>query len=168
MVVWLPLRLGLSSKSHVPAPCPCRLLQRGAMAEALSLAQRHERGPHFARSLEWLLFTALEYDTSGPKPAQRKLVSASSSEAGGGARGASANQPEQQVGVTNDASYGCCFPALCEIHSVCFRQCGHGCGALCGIGHEASVMDCCSTIGLCAGSAHQIHTLNNEVGQPTR
>ncbi|GFR46890.1 hypothetical protein Agub_g8533, partial [Astrephomene gubernaculifera] len=44
---------------------PCllrRLLQRGAFPEAVSLARRHARGPHFARSLEWLLFTALDID----------------------------------------------------------------------------------------------------------
>ncbi|GLC73770.1 hypothetical protein PLESTF_001417100 [Pleodorina starrii] len=46
---------------------PCllrRLLQRGAFQEAVSLARRHARGPHFARSLEWLLFTALELETN--------------------------------------------------------------------------------------------------------
>ncbi|KAI8472364.1 MAG: RIC1-domain-containing protein [Monoraphidium minutum] len=41
-----------------------RLLLKGASAEALALAKRHEAGPHFARSLEWLLFTAL--DLEGP------------------------------------------------------------------------------------------------------
>ncbi len=30
----------------------------------MSLARRHARGPHFARSLEWLLFTALELETN--------------------------------------------------------------------------------------------------------
>ncbi|KAI8463229.1 MAG: hypothetical protein J3K34DRAFT_462531 [Monoraphidium minutum] len=39
-----------------------RLLQKGAAAEALALAKRHEAGPHFARSLEWLLFTALDME----------------------------------------------------------------------------------------------------------
>lgn len=43
-----------------------RLLQRGAFSEALNLARRHEFGPHFTRSLEWLLFTALEMETSKP------------------------------------------------------------------------------------------------------
>ncbi len=32
------------------------------MAEAVSLAARHSRAPHFARSLEWLLFTSLEFN----------------------------------------------------------------------------------------------------------
>lgn len=48
---------------------PCllrRLLQRGAYANALLLARRHEHGPHFSRSLEWLLFTALEMESSKP------------------------------------------------------------------------------------------------------
>jgi hypothetical protein len=48
---------------------PCllrRLLQRGALAEAHALARRHESGPHFHRSLEWLLFTALEMESSKP------------------------------------------------------------------------------------------------------
>lgn len=30
----------------------------------MSLARRHARGPHFPRSLEWLLFTALEVETA--------------------------------------------------------------------------------------------------------
>lgn len=44
---------------------PCllrRLLEQGRPADALELATRHCNGPHFARSLEWLLFTALEAD----------------------------------------------------------------------------------------------------------
>ncbi len=57
---------------------PCllrRLLQRGALAEAHALALRHEGGPHFARSLEWLLFTALEMESAKPlvRGAGRKL-----------------------------------------------------------------------------------------------
>ncbi|GIL70747.1 hypothetical protein Vretifemale_1461 [Volvox reticuliferus] len=69
---------GVAMASAAQLPCfhpipesqpvlPCllrRLLQRGAFQEAVSLARRHARGPHFARSLEWLLFTALEIDTS--------------------------------------------------------------------------------------------------------
>lgn len=43
-----------------------RLLQRGAAAEALALAQRHRRGHHFTRSLEWLLFTTLDWNSSCP------------------------------------------------------------------------------------------------------
>ncbi|GMH38535.1 hypothetical protein BSKO_06419 [Bryopsis sp. KO-2023] len=45
---------------------PCllrRLLQRGAFREARLLAQKHqELGLHFSRSLEWLLFTSLEFE----------------------------------------------------------------------------------------------------------
>jgi len=37
------------------------------MAEAHALAQQHEAGPHFSRSLEWLLFTALENQPSGKR-----------------------------------------------------------------------------------------------------
>lgn len=42
---------------------PCllrRLLQKGRQEEALELARWHSGGPHFNRSLEWLLFTSLE------------------------------------------------------------------------------------------------------------
>lgn len=38
-----------------------RFLQE-RVAEAVSLAARHSRAPHFARSLEWLLFTSLEFN----------------------------------------------------------------------------------------------------------
>ncbi|KAL4448516.1 hypothetical protein ABPG75_005735 [Micractinium tetrahymenae] len=44
---------------------PCllrRLLQKGRQDDALELARWHSSGPHFNRSLEWLLFTALEID----------------------------------------------------------------------------------------------------------
>lgn len=61
---------------------PCllrRLLQHGAFEEALALAHQHAQGPHFGRSLEWLLFTSLELETSRPK-GMKKLSSA------GGAR----------------------------------------------------------------------------------
>ena len=60
--------------AHASYPCfhplpesqpvlPCllrRLLQKGKAKEALSLATSHSQAPHFARSLEWLLFTSLE------------------------------------------------------------------------------------------------------------
>lgn len=42
---------------------PCllrRLLLYGSFAATLALAKQHEDGPHFSRSLEWLLFTSLE------------------------------------------------------------------------------------------------------------
>lgn len=71
---------GTLAPTPVPLPCfhpipesqpvlPCllrRLLQRGAFADALALARRHEHGPHFSRSLEWLLFTTLEQEASKP------------------------------------------------------------------------------------------------------
>ncbi|KIY92766.1 hypothetical protein MNEG_15196, partial [Monoraphidium neglectum] len=44
-----------------------RLLLKGAQAEALALAKRHEAGPHFARSLEWLLFTTLDMEGTGKR-----------------------------------------------------------------------------------------------------
>lgn len=52
-----------------PDPCPRCLppLQRGALEEALSLARLHAPGPHFMRSLEWLLFTTLEMEPAAPK-----------------------------------------------------------------------------------------------------
>lgn len=49
---------------------PCllrRLLQQGKASEALTLAQRHASAPHFPRSLEWLLFTALELEVDAPQ-----------------------------------------------------------------------------------------------------
>ena len=63
-----------TSYAHGQYPCfhplpesqpvlPCllrRLLQKGKTQEALSLATSHSQAPHFARSLEWLLFTSLE------------------------------------------------------------------------------------------------------------
>uniref|UniRef100_A0A383V6J0 RIC1 C-terminal alpha solenoid region domain-containing protein n=1 Tax=Tetradesmus obliquus TaxID=3088 RepID=A0A383V6J0_TETOB len=58
-----------------------RLLQQGALPEALALAQRHEGGPHFRRSLEWLLFTALDMEAGKCKalPAGQQHGSSSSS-----------------------------------------------------------------------------------------
>ena len=51
---------------------PCllrRLLQQGRGQEALTLASRHAHAPHFARSLEWLLFTSLEINAdAAPSP----------------------------------------------------------------------------------------------------
>ncbi len=52
---------------------PCllrRLLLRGALPEARALALRHRGGPHFSRSLEWLLFTALEAEVEAGDNAQ--------------------------------------------------------------------------------------------------
>ena len=41
---------------------------------ALALARRHSSAPQFARSLEWLLFTALEADADmAPKAAGRHV-----------------------------------------------------------------------------------------------
>ncbi|KAH7624062.1 hypothetical protein Ndes2526B_g01314 [Nannochloris sp. 'desiccata'] len=56
---------------------PCllrRLLEQGRAADALELATRHSRGPHFARSLEWLLFTTLEADADAPKDVVARRV----------------------------------------------------------------------------------------------
>jgi RIC1 len=44
---------------------PCllrRLLLQGDVRGARVLAQHHQHGPHFPRSLEWLLFTSLDHD----------------------------------------------------------------------------------------------------------
>lgn len=60
---------------------PCllrRLLEQGRAADALELATRHSRGPHFARSLEWLLFTTLEADADSPKDVIARRVRFSS------------------------------------------------------------------------------------------
>lgn len=44
---------------------------QGRIAEATSLARRHSHAPHFSRSLEWLLFTALEFNADDmPAPAK--------------------------------------------------------------------------------------------------
>jgi hypothetical protein len=64
-----------------------RLLQQGALPEALALAKRHEGGPHFKRSLEWLLFTTLDMEGSKCKPGKAGLAAA---DAGGW------QQPRQQ------------------------------------------------------------------------
>lgn len=65
-----------------------RLLQQGALPEALALAKRHEGGPHFKRSLEWLLFTTLDMEGSKCKPGKT-----------GGGGGASMQQQQQQSGL---------------------------------------------------------------------
>lgn len=49
--------LSLASTTHAPPPLP-----QGKPQEALTLARAHSRAPHFARSMEWLLFTTLEMD----------------------------------------------------------------------------------------------------------
>ncbi len=41
---------------------------QGRVAEAATLARRHSQAPHFARSLEWLLFTALEFNADAALP----------------------------------------------------------------------------------------------------
>ncbi len=63
-----------SPQEHVPCfhplpesqpvlPCMLRrLLQQNKFQEALTLARTHAYAPHFARSMEWLLFTTLEMD----------------------------------------------------------------------------------------------------------
>lgn len=52
-----------------------RLLQQGAKLAALALAKRHEAGPHFRRSLEWLLFTTLDMEGSKCKPGKQSVAS---------------------------------------------------------------------------------------------
>ena len=47
------------------------ILLQGRVAEATSLARRHSHAPHFSRSLEWLLFTSLEFNADdAPSPAK--------------------------------------------------------------------------------------------------
>lgn len=47
------------------------------MAEATSLARRHSHAPHISRSLEWLLFTSLEFNADdAPSPAKQPLPGA--------------------------------------------------------------------------------------------
>jgi hypothetical protein len=59
-----------------------RLLQQGALPEALALAKRHEGGPHFKRSLEWLLFTTLDMEGSKCKPGKAGGAAAAGSSGG--------------------------------------------------------------------------------------
>lgn len=61
----LPCFLPIPESQPVLPALLRRLLQQGAVREALALAARHEGGPHFRRSLEWLLFTTL--DLEAPK-----------------------------------------------------------------------------------------------------
>jgi len=57
----LGLRVTLLYAEHV----------QGRIAEATSLARRHCHAPHFSRSLEWLLFTSLEFNADDmPSPAK--------------------------------------------------------------------------------------------------
>lgn len=60
-----------------------RLLQQGALPEALALAKRHEGGPHFKRSLEWLLFTTLDMEGSKCKPGKVAAAAATAGSSGG-------------------------------------------------------------------------------------
>ena len=60
---------------------PGSFLSQGRVAEATSLARRHSHAPHFSRSLEWLLFTALEFNADDmPSPAKSAPASAPSSQ----------------------------------------------------------------------------------------
>ena len=56
---------------------PCllrRLLQQNGFQDALNLATQHASAPHFSRSIEWLLFTALEINNdTAPSPSGGKL-----------------------------------------------------------------------------------------------
>lgn len=61
-------------KTQPVLPCLLRrLLHRERQQEAYTLARSHAEAPHFARSLEWLLFTSLEIDAdSFTSPARSK------------------------------------------------------------------------------------------------
>ena len=51
---------------------------QGRIAEATSLARRHSHAPHFSRSLEWLLFTSLEFNADDmPSPSKAAADGAS-------------------------------------------------------------------------------------------
>lgn len=53
------------------------ILLQGRVAEATSLARRHSHAPHISRSLEWLLFTSLEFNADdAPSPAKQPLPGA--------------------------------------------------------------------------------------------
>ena len=76
-------------QSQLVLPCLLRrLLQQGDHKGAQLLALHHQRGPHFSRSLEWLLFTALDRDYCA-------LSSAGSTPAAASANGHAAAQPTE-------------------------------------------------------------------------
>lgn len=81
------IRPSASSSISASLPCfslipdtqpvlPCllrRLLQRGAEQEARLLAKKHQKlGLHFSKSLEWLLFTALEIEAGATKTSNKR------------------------------------------------------------------------------------------------
>jgi hypothetical protein len=60
-----------SALTHVKWDCV-----QERVAEAVSLARRHSSAPHFARSLEWLLFTSLELNAGVlPSPSKSAVSS---------------------------------------------------------------------------------------------
>ncbi|KAF8071370.1 R06F6.8 [Scenedesmus sp. PABB004] len=67
----LPFFLPVPESQPVLPALLRRLLQQGALPEALALAGRHEGGPHFTRSLEWLLFTTLDMEAPKCRPGRR-------------------------------------------------------------------------------------------------
>lgn len=64
------MSLQVLPKTQPVLPCLLRrLLHQERQREAYTLARRHAGAPHFARSLEWLLFTSLEINMdSFPSP----------------------------------------------------------------------------------------------------
>lgn len=87
----LPCLLPVPESQPVLPALLRRLLQQGALPEALALAKRHEGGPHFKRSLEWLLFTTLDMEGSKCKPDKAGVIPA-----GGQGRDSSWQQDQQQ------------------------------------------------------------------------
>jgi hypothetical protein len=72
-----------------------RLIQQHDTAGAHLLAQHHQHGPHFSRSLEWLLFTALDTDFC-----DASSTGTSTNGADGTFSGAA---PQERLGISGDA-----------------------------------------------------------------
>jgi hypothetical protein len=71
-----PPAFHLIPESQPVLPCLLRrLLLRGSLNGAIALARQHVTGPHFSRSLEWLLFTALEASDAGSSSSRQSMVS---------------------------------------------------------------------------------------------
>ncbi|GJP42311.1 hypothetical protein CLOM_g1893 [Closterium sp. NIES-68] len=84
VIVGVSQRLSLSSCAEMPCfeptpqaqpilPCLLRhLLQRNKMEEAIQLARLSATRPHFSHSLEWLLFTIFDAETSSASARRRR------------------------------------------------------------------------------------------------
>ena len=104
---------------------PCllrRLLHQERQQEAYALAKRHAQAPHFARSLEWLLFTSLEINADshpltrqGQSEAERRQKCRSRPE-GGRPSPHISGQPFAQVpaGQTGTSSNLSMYPCKCS------------------------------------------------------